>query len=67
MTSSVLQSKFQKRKFNASDNQDMMRYKQFVKTGKWGDSGCPYLLEWPWLNIPAMISHKISEHTMEQL
>lgn len=67
MNDNLLRLRFQKYKFDPTNKQDMLRYKQFTKTGSWGNGGCPYLLEWPWLTIPAMIAHKISEHTLEQM
>jgi hypothetical protein len=62
-----LKHRFPKRYFDVKNKTDLSIYKQFITTRSWGDTGCPFELEWPWLNIPDMIAHKISEHAVEKL
>lgn len=59
-TLSNLKNKFPKRIFDVNSKDDLKVYKQFLLTNSWGKTGCPFELEWPWLNLPDMISHKIS-------
>lgn len=56
--------RFPKRVFNVTDNQDLALYKHYIQTHSWGNNGCPFELEWPWLTIPDMIAHKISAHVV---
>lgn len=62
-----LSSRFPKRVFNVNNTDDLKAYKQFLKTKSWGKNGCPFELEWPWLSIPDMISHKIAEATVAKV
>ena len=62
-----LRQQFPKRYFDVTDKKDLSMYKQFITTRSWGERGCPFELEWPWLSIPDMIAHKISEHAVEKL
>jgi hypothetical protein len=43
---------------------DIMYAKEFLKTNSWGPNGCPFFLEWPYLDIPSMIKDKITKHTL---
>lgn len=60
-TISKIKQSFPKRRFDASSTTDLRVYKRFLETGGWGKEACPFELEWPWLTIPDMISHKISQ------
>jgi len=62
-----LNARFPKRQFNVDSKEDLRAYKNFLATRSWGDSGCPFELEWPWLSIPDMISHKIAENTVAKV
>ena len=55
-----IREKFAKHKFDPASRDDLKIYKHFLETGSWGHDTCPFELEWPWLNIPDMISHKIA-------
>jgi len=59
-TISKIKQNFPKREFNVNSKDDLRVYKRFLETGSWGHETCPFELEWPWLNIPDMLSHKIS-------
>lgn len=60
-TISKIKQNFPKREFNANNKDDLRVYKRFLETGSWGPETCPFELEWPWLNIPDMLSRKIAE------
>ena len=34
-------------------------YKKFISSRRWGDEGCPFMLEFPYLTIPDMIKDKL--------
>ena len=53
----------QKRKFNPKDKLDITLLKRFIKLNSWGKP-CPFLLEEPYLNIPAMMKDKFIKHTL---
>jgi hypothetical protein len=63
----LFKRRFSKRFFDVTSKEDLSVYKQFITTRGWGINGCPFELEWPWLSIPDMIAHKISEHAVELL
>jgi hypothetical protein len=56
-----LNARFPKHQFDVDSKADLKAYKEFLVNKKWGTNGCPFELEWPWLSIPDMISHKIAE------
>ena len=60
-TISKIKGTFTKRKFDVNSKDDLRVYKHFLETKGWGKTPCPFELEWPWLSIPDMISHKIAE------
>jgi len=62
-----LRQRFPKRVFDVTDKKDLTIYKNYIRENSWGDDGCPFELEWPWLNIPDMIAHKISAYVVEKL
>jgi hypothetical protein len=56
----------ERRLFNPADKKDLMELKYFLKHNKW-KQGCPFYLEYPWEEIPAMCQHKYSLHMLNQL
>ena len=42
-----------RREFNPADKKDLQEFKFFKKNGKW-KAGCPFFLEDPFVEIPAM-------------
>lgn len=62
-----MRQEFPKHIFDVKNKTDLSLYKSFIKTRSWGKDGCPFELEWPWLNIPDMIAHKIAEHVVENV
>ena len=62
-----MQTAFVKRKFDPTKKADLAVYKTFITTGSWGDTPCPFELEWPALSIPGMIERKISEYAVRNI
>lgn len=46
--------------FDIKDANDIQRFKEFVVNSAWGEKGCPFLIEEPFLTIPDMIRYKIA-------
>lgn len=67
MILSTLKKRYAKRLFDVGNKQDLKMYRNFIQTRSWGTDGCPFELEWPWLSVPDMLAHKISEHAVEQV
>jgi hypothetical protein len=49
--------------FDPADSDHLAEVKFFMTEGKWRGS-CPFYLEHPFLEIPAMIKHRFLEHTL---
>jgi hypothetical protein len=47
-----------RREFNPTSVEDLNEYRYFLQKQKWRGT-CPFILEWPFLNIMQMIEHKI--------
>jgi hypothetical protein len=47
-----------KREFNPLDRTDLQEYRYFLDNSTW-KNGCPFIIEWPFLNVVDMIRHKI--------
>jgi hypothetical protein len=45
--------------FDPKSKQHINMYKNFLKTHAWGNNGCPFILEFPYLTIPDMIKDKM--------
>jgi len=51
-----------KRLFDAANAEDLKIYQDFLLHSRW-QNGCPFIIEWPYLNVIDMIKHKIvSQH-----
>jgi hypothetical protein len=48
-----------KRFFNINDKRDVLIAKKFFKEHAWGGDCCPFVLEFPYMNIPDMIKDKM--------
>ena len=51
--------------FDPTNKKHVAMYKEFLVTGKWGMDGCPFKLEFPFVNIPVMIDNKIVRHYLK--
>ena len=50
--------------FDPSFSDDLDVAKSFLKNNSWSANGCPFFLEWPYLDIPSMLKDKITKHTL---
>lgn len=48
-----------KRVFNPTNESDKILYRDYLRNKGWGVDGCPFILEFPHLTIPNMISDKL--------
>lgn len=55
---------YQRHEFDPSSKSDMVVARRFFHNNKWED-GCPFFLEWPYLDIPSMIKDKITQYTLK--
>jgi hypothetical protein len=49
--------------FDPSDKAHLAELRFFMANGKW-QNGCPFLLEHPYLEIPAMCYQRVTEHSL---
>ena len=54
-----------RRVFDVNSKQDVEAYRQFIINKGWGSDGCPFELEYPFDNIPAMIDNKLIRHFLK--
>jgi len=60
----ILESRmFPKRFFDLRSEEDMKVVKHFFQKSSWGKKPCPFLLEYPYTNIPEMVKDKIVYNT----
>lgn len=52
-----------KRYFNPDNIEDLVEYHYFINNGTWKDV-CPFMIEWPRVSIPDMISERILQRHM---
>ena len=45
--------------FDVTNEKHVSLYRKFLGTYKWGIDGCPFILEYPYLSIPDMITDKL--------
>jgi hypothetical protein len=57
---------YQRHQFDPSSKGDMIQVRRFLHNNKW-EYGCPFILEWPYLDIPSMIKDKITNYTLKGL
>ena len=55
-----------KREFNPASATDLAEYKSFTETNNWG-SGCPFVLEWPYHDVPSMIKQRIIDRHLARI
>ena len=53
-----------RRFFDASKQEDRQAFAGFLQDLKWGTSGCPFILEDNWSDIPTMLAFKVSRHSL---
>lgn len=52
------------RLFDPKNKKDVDSYKVFLKTGGWGNGGCPFVLVFPYMTVPHMIQDKIIHNVL---
>jgi len=52
--------------FKPSNKNHMKLVKEFFRASKWGQSGCPFVLEWPYEDVPYMLKTKITEFYLKE-
>jgi len=50
-----------KREFDPGSKEDLAEYAYFLQKGTWRE-GCPFIVEWPFLNVISMIEHRFVSH-----
>lgn len=53
----------ERRNFNPESYEDLMELGFFVKNKKW-KNGCPFHLEFPYSDVPAMCMARYTEHSL---
>lgn len=54
----------QRRRFDPNKKEDLAELKYFLKNAKW-KNGCPFFVEDPWEDIPAMCKEKYTRHMLD--
>ena len=62
----IEQFKMNRHNFNPLSRGDMIEVKKYFRDSKW-ENGCPFHLEWPYLDIPSMIKDKITSYTLKAI
>jgi hypothetical protein len=55
-----------RREFNPASAEDLNEYRYFLQKQHW-KNGCPFVLEWPFLNVIVMIEHKVTRYHIASL
>jgi len=55
-----------RREFNPADKKDLLELKHFKQKGKW-KNGCPFYLEDPFVDIPAMCESKFTRYMLDSM
>jgi hypothetical protein len=55
-----------RREFNPADKKDLLEFKHFKQKGKW-KNGCPFYLEDPFVEIPAMCESKFTRYMLDTM
>lgn len=54
-----------RRSFDVNNKKDVETYRQFLVQSKWGTGGCPFELEYPFDNVPAMVDNKLIRYFLK--
>lgn len=56
----------QKRYFDAKNKKDIQSAKLFFTNHSWGhETGCPFILEYPYMSVPDMIKDKLIHKVLD--
>jgi hypothetical protein len=64
--STIARSMHQRREFDPSSKEDLLELKYFKKNGKW-KNGCPFYLEDPFIEVPAMCDSRYTNYMLRKL
>ena len=56
----------ERREFDPSKKHDLLELKHFKQTGKWKE-GCPFFLEEPFIEVPAMCDSKYTNYMLTKV
>jgi hypothetical protein len=55
-----------RKEFDPANKKDLLELKFFKKNGKW-KNGCPFYLEDPFIEVPAMCESKFTNHMLDKI
>lgn len=64
--STIARSIHQRREFNPAKKEDLTELKYFKRNGKW-KNGCPFYLQDPFIEVPAMCDSIYTNFMLEKL
>lgn len=56
-----------KRVFDPAETQDLAEFNHFVTKGGWKNGSCPFILQWPYLDIPSMCNALTAKYYMQKV
>jgi hypothetical protein len=56
----------QRRLFDPKNKQDLVELKYFLQHSHW-KNGCPFFVEYPWEDIPAMCKDKYASYMLSRM
>lgn len=62
----VSTAQYSKREFSPTSRTDLVEYQFFLENARWRD-GCPFVNEWPYLDVIKTIENKIISHHIDTL
>lgn len=62
----VSTAQYAKREFDPASRTDLVEYKFFLENDRW-QNGCPFIIEWPYLDIIKTIENKIIGYHIDSL
>ncbi len=62
----VSRAVYNKRFFDATSATDLKLAKEFLDKGQW-PAGCPFVLDWPYTNMPDLIKTEIVKHHINSI
>ncbi len=66
MRYSKLNNFHERRLFDPNKKSDLLELKFYLENNKWRN-GCPFYVEYPWEDIPAMCKDKYALHMLSKL
>jgi hypothetical protein len=66
MRYSKLNNFHERRLFDPNKKSDLLELKFYLENSKWRN-GCPFYVEYPWEDIPAMCKDKYALHMLSKL